>query len=101
MKLSDNFIVDVPTLGEVLLEPFNYANGRIGLMCTTEGDYSYNLTLNIDGIDEDKVILKMYHSAKEVNQHLLKTTNLFDVIKRGKVGYNDYTLVSVNKDFIS
>lgn len=97
--MYDNFIVDVPNIGEVLLEPFTYSNGRKGLMCTTEGDYSYNLTLNIEGIDTDLIILKMYHTANEVNNHLLKTTDMFEDLRGGKIGFNNYKIVKLNEKF--
>jgi hypothetical protein len=90
---------EVPGLGDVLLEPFNYSNGCEGYTYTTK-DGKFNLTQNIvDNPWHGHIILKMYDGAETVNNHLLKKTDLFEVVHSIHVGINTCKVVKLNPDY--
>ena len=97
MKRSE-LLLEVPQIGEVLLEPFKYSNGRLGYMAITD-KLKFNITLNIDSIDEKIMILKMYDDAEVVNRHLLSKTDMFTKGDSITIGRNYAYKVKLNKDY--
>jgi len=89
---------EVPNVGEVLLEPITYNSGREGYMYTTK-DGTFNLTLNMDEVGEEYMILKMYHEAEVICRHLLEKTDMFDTVKVVSVGLNYGTVVALNPSY--
>ena len=92
-------LFEVPNFGEVLLEPFLYANGRQGIMYTTSKG-TWNLTINPPGHKKNEFMyLKMYDEAEVVSQHLIKKTDMFIKLDKYVLGHNYATIVLLNEDY--
>lgn len=107
MKRNE-ILLEVPTIGEVLLEPFTYNNGREGYMCIVESNdstRSFNLTINPLNLDYDKehdfseMYLKLWGDAEIVSRHILTKTDMFDKSSYYTCGINYAQFATLNSEY--
>lgn len=81
--------IKVPLVGDIEVQSFNYANGRKGFVARKVGQTEgfFNLSLNIEGVHIDYIILKEYGDAQLVNKFLLES-NVFHSEKTADIGFN-------------
>ena len=81
--------IKVPLVGDIEVQSFTYASGRKGFVARKVGQTEgfFNLSLNIEGVHIDYIILKEYGDAQLVNKFLLES-NVFHSEKTAFVGFN-------------
>ena len=102
MKRNELYL-EVPLIGEILLEPFTYSNGREGYVCIVQElddkKVTFNLTVNPNDVPINLMVLKLYDMAQTVSEHLIDKTDMFELGKKIPIGRKFAQVVSLNTDY--
>jgi len=75
---------------EMEFREFKYRNGRRGFLAKKDG-LEFNLTLNIDSVNVDYLIMRTYGKSEELAKIIMKNLvdrGVYEVLRKTEVGFN-------------